>query len=96
MYRISQIHTISPAELVRETELDPELEYIRRALLSNQLGNLPEPYRSYRNSLSTRYGLVFQDDRVIIPTGLQNTFINLLHRDHAGVERMKEAAPYVI
>ena len=33
---------------------------------------------------------------VIIPAGLQNTFTNLLHRDHAGVQRMKESAPYII
>ena len=73
VYRISQIHTISPAELVRETENDPELEFVRQALLNNQLGRLPEPYRSFRNSLSTRYWLIFQDDRVFIPVGLQNT-----------------------
>ena len=96
VYRISQIHSISPAELVRETERDPELEFVRRALLNNQLTRLPEPYRSFRNSLSTRYGLVFQDDKMIVPFGLQNTFINLLHRDHAGVQRMKDSAPYVI
>ena len=51
---ISQLHTISPAELVRETEQDPELEYVRYALLSTQMEHLPEPYRSYRNALSTR------------------------------------------
>ena len=76
--------------------MDPELEFVRQALLSNQLGSLPEPYRSYRNSLSTQYCLIFHDDHVIIPAGLQNTFMNLLYRDHGGVERMKEAAPYVI
>ena len=41
VYRISQIQTIRPAELVRETEMDPELEFVRQALLSNQLGSLP-------------------------------------------------------
>ena len=35
VFRISQIHTISPAELVRETERDPELEFVRQALLNN-------------------------------------------------------------
>ena len=70
VYRISQLHTISPAELVRETKQDPELEYVRQAQLTNQLGHLPEPYRSYRNSFFTRYGLVFQDDMVIISIGL--------------------------
>ena len=92
VYRISQIHTISPVELVRETANDPELEFVRQALLSNQLRRLPEPYRSYRNNLSTRYGLLFHDDRVIIPSGLQSNFVNLLHRDHAGVQRMMDSA----
>ena len=96
VFRISQIHSIGPGELVRETEKDPELEFVRQALLNNQLNRLPEPYRTFKNSLSTRYGLVFQDDKVVIPFGLQNTFVNLLHRDHAGVQRMKDSAPYVI
>ena len=95
VFRINQIHSISPGELVRETERDPELEFVRQALLSGQLNRLPEPYRTFRNSLSTRYGLVFQDDKVIIPAGLQNTFVNLLHRDHAGIQRMRESAPYI-
>ena len=89
VYRISQIHTISPAELVRETENDHKLEFVRQALLSKQLGRLPEPYR---NNLSTQYGLLFHDDRVIILAGLQSTFVKLLHRDYAGVERMKDIA----
>ena len=37
---------LARAELVRQTKQDPELEYIRQTLLTNQLGNLPEPYRS--------------------------------------------------
>ena len=95
VYRISQLHTISPAEFVRETERDQELAYVRGSLLGNQMGQLPESYWSYRNALSIRYGLVLYDHKVIVPVGLQNTFVNLLHREHAGVDRMKEAAPYI-
>ena len=33
---------------------------------------------------------------MIIPAGFQQVFANLLHRDHAGVDQMKAAAPYVV
>ena len=31
----------------------------------------------------------------MVAAGLQATMVNLLHKDHAGVERMKQAAPYI-
>ena len=39
---------------------------------------------------------MFQDDKVIIPAGLHKTFVNLRHRDHARVQKMKDSAPKII
>ena len=95
IYRITDQQSISPGELARETEEDAELCHVRTLLLANQLEKLPEPYSQFKNSLSTKYGLIFQDDKLVVPAGLQATMVNLLHKDHAGVEKMKQAAPYI-
>ena len=95
IYRITDKQSISPGELARETEDDAELRHVRTLLMANKLDELPEPYSRFKNSLSTKHGLIFQDAKLVVPAGLQTTMMNLLHRDHAGIERMKQAAPYI-
>ena len=82
--------------MARETEEDAELRHVRTLILANKLDDLPEPYSRFKNSLFTKYGLIFQDEKIVFPIGLQTTMVNLLHRDHAGIERMKQAAPYIL
>ena len=71
IYRITEQQSISPGELARETEEDAELCHVRTLLLANQLDRLPEPYSQFKNSLSTKYGLIFQDEQLVVPAGLQ-------------------------
>ena len=93
IYRITEQQSISPGELTRETEEDSELCHFRTLLLANQLDRLPEPYRSFKNTLSTKYGLIFQDEKLVVPAGSQTAMVNLLHKHHTGIDRMKQAAP---
>ena len=95
VYMITELNAIIPAELSRETDNDEELTYVRSLIINNQLSQLPEPYRTYHNTLSSSYGLVSQDDKLIIPQGLPAVFVNLLHKDHTGLDRMEQAAPYI-
>ena len=93
IYQISENNTISTAELSRQIDNDEELTYVRGVSINSQLSQQPEPCRTYQSTLSSRYELVFQDDKIIIPQGLQVVFVNFLHWDHAGLDRMKEDAP---
>ena len=53
---------------------------------------IPEEYKSYQKQLSTRFGVVFYDDRIIIPKSLRTTIILLLHKGHAAINQMTAAA----
>ena len=74
-YQIIDKQSISPGELARETEEDAELRHVRTLLLSNQLENLPEPYSQFKNSLSTKYGLIFQDEKIGVPAGFKQLWL---------------------
>ncbi|XP_055584906.1 uncharacterized protein K02A2.6-like [Uranotaenia lowii] len=43
-------------------------------------------YYKYRNELSTQDGLVFRNDRLVIPKSLQRTMIDRVHISHNGIE----------
>ena len=52
----------------------------------------PEEYREYKKNLSTRFGVVFYDDKIIIPKSLRQTVIILLHKGHPAINKMSAAA----
>ena len=49
-------------------------------------------YKTYYKQLSTRFGVVFYDDRIIIPKSLRTTIIMLLHKGHAAINKMTTTA----
>ena len=53
---------------------------------------MPEEYKEYKNHLSTRFGVVFSDDKIIIPQALRRTIITLLHKGHPAINKMSAAA----
>ena len=53
---------------------------------------IPEEYRQYKKILSTRFGIVFYDDKIIIPKPLRQTVIMLLHKGHLAINKMNHAA----
>ena len=56
------------------------------------LEQLPEEYKSYQKQPSTRFGVVFYDNRIIIPKSLRTTIIMLLHKGHAALNKTTAAA----
>ena len=78
--------------LMSETTNDPSLLKTLVCLERQQHDNMPEEYTMYKKKLSTRYGLVFFEDRIIVPKNLQNTIISLLHKGHPAINNMSMAA----
>ena len=56
------------------------------------LEQIPHEYKPYHKQLSTRFGVVFYDDRIMIPKSLRTTVIMLLHKRHAAINKMTTAA----
>ena len=75
-----------------ETTNDPTLLKTLVCLERQQQDNIPEEYQQCRRKLSTRYGLVFYEDRIIVPKNLRTTVISLLHKGHPAINKMSMAA----
>ena len=78
--------------LMTETTNDPTLLKMLVCLERQQQDNIPEEYQPIRKKLSTRYGLVFYEDRIIVPKTLRTMVISLLRKGHTAVNKMSMAA----
>ena len=75
-------------KLILETRRDETLQRMIRALERNDASTLPPEYYVIRIQPSTRFGLLLNDDRVVIPKTLQYTVLQLLHTGHIGYTKM--------
>ena len=62
--------------IIKETGRDRELIATIIALENRDETKVPENYSRQFRQLSTRWGIVFLDDRIIIPSGMRDTIIN--------------------
>ena len=78
--------------LMTETTNDPSLLKTLVCLERQQHDNIPKEYFIYKKKLSSRYGLVFYEDKIIVPKNLRTTVISLLHKGHPAINKMSMAA----
>ena len=78
--------------IATETTNDEKLLKTLVCLERRTLEQIPDDYKPYHKQLSTRFGVVFYDDRIIIPKSLRTTIIMLLHKGHAAINKMTTAA----
>ena len=74
--------------IIKETGRDRELIATIIAIENKDETKAPETYSRQFRQLSTRWGIVFLDDRIIIPSGMRDTIINALHFGHPGETKM--------
>ena len=80
--------------LMTETTNDPKLLKTLVCLERQQYDNIPDEYTPYKKKLSTRYGLVFYEDKIIVPINLRTTVISLLHKGHPAINKMTLSAKH--
>ena len=51
-----------------------------------------EEYNQYKYNFSTKFGIVFYDNKIVIPKPLRQTVIKLLHKGHPAINKMNHAA----
>ena len=78
--------------LMTENTNDPRLLKTLVCLDRQQHDNIPEEYSPYKKKLSSRYGLVFYEDKITGPKNLRTTVISLLHKGHSAINKMSMAA----
>ena len=80
--------------LMTETTNDPKLLKTLVCLERQQYDNIPDEYNLYKKKLSTRYRLVFFEDKIIVPINLRTTVISLLHKGHPAINKMTLSAKH--
>lgn len=81
-------------DLIRDrTRSDPLLQNLIRAITREcDFSKQPDlrMFSSVIGSLNFSQGLITYDGRIVIPTCLQEQILNILHRDHLGIVKMKQ------
>ena len=78
--------------LVDETARDVKILNTIAAIEQQQLESIFYPYRPQRLHLSTRFELLFYNDRIVIPENMQSTIIAMLHHGHVSKNKMEQLA----
>ena len=78
--------------LMTETTNDASLLKTLVCLERQQHELIPEEYLPVRRKLSSRFDLVFMEDKIVVPKNLRTTVISLLHKGHPAINKMTLAA----
>ena len=78
--------------LVDETARNVKILNTTAAIEQQQLESIFYPYCPHRLHLSTRFGLLFYNDRIIIPENMRSTIIAMLHHGHISKNKMEQLA----
>ena len=78
--------------LMTETTNDPNLLKTLVCLERQQHDVIPEEYLAHKKKLSSRFGLVFEEDKILVTKNLRTTIISLLHKGHPAINKMSLAA----
>ena len=78
--------------LVDETARDIKMLNVIAAIESQQPDSIFYPYRTHRSHLSTRFGLLFYNDRIVFPENMRTTLVAMLHHGHTSAGKMEKLA----
>ena len=78
--------------LVDETAQDGKILNAISAIEKDQLESIFYPYRPHRLHLSTRFRLLFYNNKIVIPENLRTTIIAMLHQGHTSTAKMDQLA----
>ena len=78
--------------LVDETARDVKNLNTRAAIEKQQLESIFYPYRPHRLHLSTRFGLLLYNDKLVIPESMRSTIIAMLQQRHTSIAKMDQLA----
>ena len=78
--------------VIEETTKDVKNLSAITALERNQIEDIFYPYRPHRHHLTTRFGLLFNNDKIVIPEAMRPTVIAMLHQGHPSTSKMNQSA----
>ena len=78
--------------LVEETAQDTKILDAIVVLETGKFENISYPYRPHGEYLETRFGLLFYNEKLVIPEALRSTRIAMLHQGHVSINEMDQSA----
>ena len=78
--------------LVDESARDIKILNAKAAIEQQQLDSIFYPYRPHRLHLSTRFGLLFYNNKIVSPENMRTTNIAMLHHGHISAAKMDHLA----
>ena len=78
--------------LVEETARDEKLLNAITAVEKQNVEEIFYPYRPHRYHLTTRFGLLFYNDKIVIPEAMRTTIIAMLHQGHPSADKMDQSS----
>ena len=80
--------TLDLKTLIAKSATDAERNRVRNAMRRNERNTAPKAYQLTFEKLSNKWGLTFNDDRMIVPNELRRKILEKLHFGHAGSTKM--------
>ena len=76
--------------LADETVRDEKILNAITAIEKDHLESIFYPYRPHRSHLTTRFGLLFYNDKIVVPEAMRTTIIAMLHQGHPSTTKMDQ------
>ena len=73
--------------LIAKSTTDAELNRVKLALNREDRNMAPEHYRPHFENISSKWGLTFLNDKIVVPTELRKKLLDTLHFGHAGITK---------
>ena len=74
--------------LIAKSTTDAELHRVKLALNREDRNMAPEHYRPHFENISSKWGLTFLNDKIVVPTELRKKLLDTLHFGNAGTTKM--------
>ena len=78
--------------IISKTATDPELTFVRSSMRREDRETAPDGCKPVFEKLSIRWGLVFVDDQIVVPTDLRRRLLDILHFCHSGMTKVETEA----
>ncbi len=92
---IAEQTDISLTKWIEETDRDPELNFMKQAILDKNAHQIPAAYKLYENELTVSVGLLFVDGKIVVPKTLREWVMQVAHGDHASLHKMVDITEHV-
>ena len=95
---VTSMTSISWQTMVTETERDPALVELTKAIIEGFCGTyeLLAPFLRYKDSLYIQDGVILYNDRVVVPNSLRPSVLESLHAAHQGTAAMQMRAQAIV